>query len=152
MEPNKIINYIEENKENFIDFLKSLISQDTTNINHGIDGGNEINGQEIIISKFKELGLDTEVFEPDNNKLKKYEESSLGHDYKNRPNVVGILKAKDNENSKSIILNGHIDTMPFDKIEKWFSHPLDPKIIDNKLYGRGACDMKGGLAALIYFD
>lgn len=149
MESNKIINYIEENRDSFIDFLKTLISEDTTNINHGIDGGNEINGQKIIISKFKELGLDIDVFEPDNNKLKNYKESSLGHEYQNRSNVVGILKGKDNKNGKSIILNGHIDTMPFDNIDKWFSHPLEPKIIDNKLYGRGSCDMKGGLAALI---
>lgn len=149
MESKNILDYIEENREKFIDFLKILISKDTTNINHGIDGGNEINGQKIIISKFKELGLDIEVFEPDNNKLKEYKESSLGHEYENRPNVVGILKGKDKENAKSIILNGHIDTMPFDNIDKWFSHPLEPKIIDNKLYGRGSCDMKGGLAALI---
>ncbi len=149
MKSKKIISYIEENREDFIDFLKTLISKDTTNINHGLDGGNEKNGQEIIISKFKELGLDIEVFEPDNNKLKKYKESSLGHNYKNRPNVVGSLKVKDNKNYKSVILNGHIDTMPFDNLDKWFSHPLDPIIIENKLYGRGSCDMKGGLAALI---
>lgn len=149
MEAKKIVNYIEQNRENYIDFLKTLISQDTTNINHGIDGGNELNGQEIIISKFKELNLDIEIFEPENERLIKYVESSLGHDYKNRPNVVGVLKGSDNKNFSSIILNGHIDTMPFDNIDKWFSHPLSPKIIENKLYGRGACDMKGGLAALI---
>jgi len=149
MDSKKIIDYIDQNRGKFIDFLKTLISQDTTNINHGIDGGNEINGQEIIISKFKELGLDTEIFEPENKKLKNYVEASLGHDYQNRPNVVGVLKGSDNENYKSIILNGHIDTMPFANIDKWFAHPLEPKIIDNKLYGRGACDMKGGLAALI---
>ncbi|PUU87518.1 MAG: acetylornithine deacetylase or succinyl-diaminopimelate desuccinylase, partial [Halanaerobium sp.] len=149
MNSKKIIDYIDQNRENFIEFLKKLISKDTTNINHGIDGGHELNGQEIIISKFKELGLDIETFEPENKKLKKYAEASLGHNYQNRPNVVGVLKGKDSKNHKSIILNGHIDTMPFNKIDQWYSHPLEPKIIDNKLYGRGACDMKGGLAALI---
>jgi acetylornithine deacetylase len=61
--------------------------------------------------------------------------------------VVGIYKGSGG--GKSLILNGHIDTMPFDKLEEWITHPLEPLIKDNKLFGRGSCDMKAGVAAMI---
>lgn len=147
MKSKKLISYLESNRNRSINLLKELISIDTTNINHGIDGGHELNGQEIIIERFKELGLTVESFEPNEQRIKKYREASLGHDYKDRPNVIGCLKGAGN--GKSIILNGHIDTMPFDNLKDWVCHPLKPKTDGNRLYGRGACDMKGGLAAFI---
>ena len=50
---------------------------------------------------------------------------------------------------EEIIFSGHFDTVPFEK-DKWDFGPLSGKIEDGKLYGRGAHDMKGGLACLIF--
>lgn len=49
---------------------------------------------------------------------------------------------------KTLLLNGHIDTVPVTK--GWTSNPFEPKIIDGRLYGLGSVDMKSGLIALIY--
>ncbi len=59
-----------------------------------------------------------------------------------RPNVVGVLKGTGG--GKSLMFNGHIDTVGADYMT---IAPYDPKIEKNKLYGRGSFDMKGGLAA-----
>lgn len=138
---------IEKNKDKYIDFLKKMISADSTDIEHGCFG-NEINAQRVVIEKFKELGMEVDIFEPDMAEIEKnFKEANPGHHYDNRPNVVGILKGSGD--GRSLILNGHIDTMPFDHLEEWVTHPLDPKLMDGKLYGRGSCDMKGGLSAAI---
>lgn len=44
---------------------------------------------------------------------------------------------------------GHTDVVPSGPSEKWLTPPFTPTIIDNMLYGRGAADMKGSLAAMV---
>ncbi|KAJ4863556.1 pyridoxal-phosphate dependent enzyme domain-containing protein [Trichoderma breve] len=59
-----------------------------------------------------------------------------------RPSVVGV--ARGSGGGKSLMLNGHIDTVTLVGYE---GDPLNGDIIDGKLYGRGAADMKCGIAA-----
>ncbi|HEX2761151.1 MAG TPA: acetylornithine deacetylase [Rhizomicrobium sp.] len=46
------------------------------------------------------------------------------------------------------VLSGHTDVVPVDG-QKWSSHPFKPEVRDGKLYGRGACDMKGFVGAAL---
>lgn len=142
----EINNLIEKNKEKCLGFLKELISQDTTNKEHGVFG-NEMNAQRVMIDKLNSLGMEVDAFEPDNAELEKFPEVNHGHNYENRPNVVATLKGAGG--GRSLIMNGHIDTMPFTNLDEWITHPTQPLERDGKLYGRGACDMKGGLAAAV---
>ncbi len=58
-----------------------------------------------------------------------------------RPNVIGI--ARGTGGGRSLLLNGHIDTVGVTGM----SEPFIPRVHDGRLYGRGAYDMKGGVAA-----
>lgn len=60
-----------------------------------------------------------------------------------RPNVIGI--ARGNGGGRSLLLNAHMDTVGVTGME----HPHEPYVENNRLYGRGAYDMKGGLAAIM---
>ncbi len=60
-----------------------------------------------------------------------------------RSNVVGILKGTDN--GKSLLLNGHTDTVGVTGMQE----PFSGAILDGKLYGRGSYDMKASLAAML---
>ena len=61
-----------------------------------------------------------------------------------RFNVVGILKGK--ENGRSLLLNAHMDTVG---IEGMVRDPFGAQVEGGRLYGRGAQDMKGSLAAML---
>lgn len=61
---------------------------------------------------------------------------------KGRPSVVGVMRGSGG--GKSLMLNGHIDTVT---ILGYEDDPLSGKVVDGKLYGRGAADMKCGVAA-----
>jgi succinyl-diaminopimelate desuccinylase len=58
-------------------------------------------------------------------------------------NVIARLEGDDSD-APTLLLNGHLDTVQI--VEKWDEDPLSGRIEDGKLYGQGACDMKGGLA------
>ena len=60
-----------------------------------------------------------------------------------RPNVVGLLEGR--EPGPAIMLCGHLDTVGVEGM----ANPFTPRVVDGRLYGRGAQDMKGGVAAMI---
>lgn len=62
-----------------------------------------------------------------------------------RSNLIATIKGKGNGKKKNLLFTGHTDTVPPYDMED----ALYPKIIDGKLYGRGAVDMKGPLACMI---
>ena len=50
---------------------------------------------------------------------------------------------------RSLLLNGHIDVVSGEPRERWTDDPNAPVVRDGNLHGRGACDMKGGVAAMV---
>jgi acetylornithine deacetylase/succinyl-diaminopimelate desuccinylase family protein len=70
--------------------------------------------------------------------------------YPGDPNVVGVLKGIDSINHKSLIINGHVDVAEVSPDEAWESDPFTPIVRDGVIIGRGAADMKGGLAGALF--
>ena len=70
-------------------------------------------------------------------------------DNKHRVNLFGTLKAKKGNGKKPIILSGHTDVVPVSK--GWSNDPFTATIKDDKLYGRGSCDMKGFIACTLAY-
>ncbi|MBW5437972.1 ArgE/DapE family deacylase [Bradyrhizobium canariense] len=66
--------------------------------------------------------------------------------FPDRPNVVGQIAGAE---ERSLLLCGHIDVVPVGERSTWTVDPFGGEIKDGKLYGRGAVDMKGGVAAAI---
>jgi len=70
-------------------------------------------------------------------------------DKKKRVNLFATLKAKHPSDKKPIILSGHTDVVPISK--GWSTDPFVATIKNDKLFGRGACDMKGFIACTLAF-
>lgn len=148
----KLLETFEKHKDEYLQHLKNLVAIDTQVIGHGILGGKEKEGQEYIRKLLEELDADEILIEPMTEEiiekgLKEYNEGNLGHNYDDRYNVIG--KFKGNSQGKSILFNGHIDTMPPGDLNKWDEDPHKPYEKDGKLYGLGTADMKSGLVASI---
>ncbi len=114
--------------EKSIKILTDLIGFKTIS---GQDNSNLIIYCENILNK---VGVDT---------FKVYDED------KKRVNLFGTLKAKNQNGKKPIILSGHTDVVPVSK--GWSSDPFVATIKDDKLYGRGSCDMKGFIACTLAY-
>ncbi len=144
----KLRKILEENREEYLKPLMELVAIDTQDLGHGIAGGREKEGQEYFARLLQELGADeiqrdqmTE--EAIQSCLEKYSEGNPGHNYDGRYNVYGTFRGADQ--AKTLMFNGHMDTMPPGELSKWNIPPHEPAIIDGKLYGLGSTDMKSGL-------
>ncbi|WP_040731038.1 succinyl-diaminopimelate desuccinylase [Thiocapsa marina] len=62
---------------------------------------------------------------------------------------VANLWARRGDDGPLFCFAGHTDVVPTGPVEQWDSAPFEPTIRDGRLFGRGACDMKGSLAAMI---
>ena len=64
---------------------------------------------------------------------------------KDKPNVI----ARVGKGKPVLILNGHMDVVPPGDESRWVYPPFSGKVVEGKIYGRGATDMKGGLAVIM---
>jgi len=114
--------------ENSIKILSDLISFKTIS---GEDNNELINYCDEILNK---LGATS---------FKTYD------DEKKRVNLFATLKAKIPSKKKPIIFSGHTDVVPVSK--DWNTDPFVATIKDEKVFGRGACDMKGFIACTLAY-
>ena len=64
------------------------------------------------------------------------------------PAVNLVARTRGAGPGRRLVLNGHLDTFPIGEA-RWSHHPLGADLEDGRIYGRGACDMKAGVAALV---
>ncbi|MFN8653595.1 MAG: ArgE/DapE family deacylase [Gemmatimonadales bacterium] len=93
---------------------------------------------------FRERGLRTETWFATADEMKEYLEH-VGEQpgYEGRLNVYGTRAGSGG--GRSMMLNAHIDTVPEGDHALWSQPPFAANLVDGKVYGRGSCDMKGGL-------
>lgn len=107
--------------------------------------GDEARGQAYIKKLYKKMGLQVDVFSPlelygfDGNPAFLHE-----RDLNGRKNVVGVWKGTGG--GRSAVLSGHMDVAPKEPLPWTVCEPFKSVAQDGRVYGRGACDMKGGLA------
>ena len=67
-----------------------------------------------------------------------------------RPGIVNLLATlKGALPGRRVVLNGHLDTFPIGPVDAWSHPPLGGQLHDGRIYGRGAGDMKAGVALLV---
>ena len=97
-----------------------------------------------VAGAFRETGLSTETFEATGEEISPYLEHVGEQDrYEGRPNVIGRRPGRGG--GRSILLNAHIDTVEAGDPAAWTEDPFSGALEDGRIYGRGSCDMKGGL-------
>ncbi|MEM3676573.1 MAG: YgeY family selenium metabolism-linked hydrolase [Candidatus Bathyarchaeia archaeon] len=64
-------------------------------------------------------------------------------------NVVGMIGGGGGDNAPTVLFDGHMDTVSEGLLSNWRHHPYSAVVEDGVIHGRGASDMKGGLAAMV---
>jgi succinyl-diaminopimelate desuccinylase len=64
-------------------------------------------------------------------------------------NLFSAIGSATGTNAKHFAFAGHLDVVPEGDVADWTHRPFDADIVEGKLFGRGAVDMKGGVAAMI---
>ena len=153
---NNLLRVIDDKRDECVQFLQELVRIPSVMLTDG-----EKIAQEFISKKMQSIGFFVDMWETDWDELKNAKSKTTGQslyvpvetwipDYKglkNRPNVVGVQRGKGD--GRSLLLNGHIDVVPPGAVEKWKHDPWGAHIEDGLLYGRGAVDMKAGVAAMM---
>lgn len=112
--------------------------------------GHERGGQEVMWAAFEELDLQPRWLPLDAEQLRASEGSSpFSWSVEGKANVVADWGLGRSEAGRSLILNGHIDVVSPGPSDMWASPPFVARREGDWLYGRGAGDMKAGLAAIV---
>jgi len=109
-------------------------------------GGRETMAQRHMAEKLRSLGFDVDTWMIDFSELRRHPDFSMSIPRDEGIGVVGTLGGGE----RSLILCGHIDTVDPGDPANWATDPMKATVKDGKLFGRGVCDMKGGLAAALY--
>ena len=140
-----------------LDALEPLIAIDSS-------GGNETPAQEHLAGLMEGLGLDVDVWELDLATLRDDPAYSAELDRERALGVVGRFggpahaPAPDRTErapgagavgaapaGRTLVLNGHVDVVPAGELDRWTVPPFQMTVRDDRVYGRGTADMKGGL-------
>jgi succinyl-diaminopimelate desuccinylase len=111
-------------KQEKVQILKDMVAIESVN-------GNEKAVAEYLSQLFAQHGIVSSFLE--------YAEE--------RDNLIVEIGIKNTE--KVLAFSGHMDVVAPGNLAEWTSHPFKPEIREGKMYGRGTCDMKSGLAAMV---
>lgn len=120
--------FLREHEADLIDFAERLVAAPSEN-----PPGDERAIADVIAAEAASLGLSPPKVvarEP------------------HRPNL--LFEICGGSEGPRLMYNGHMDTKPVGDRTKWHTDPLRPVVKDGIMYGLGAADMKGGVAALVY--
>jgi acetylornithine deacetylase len=132
---------IDTRKDDAVAFLQALVREPSTL-------GNERGAQDLVYRKLRSLGIETVMWEPSLELLRRHRAfAPTEWIYLGRPNVTGVIRGTGG--GRSLVLNGHIDVVSPEPLWGWTRNPWGAEVVDGRLYGRGAADMKGGIAMML---
>lgn len=154
--PSHICSEIDRLREPLTAFIQDLVRLPSL-------PGEEQAAQHIFAAKLKEIGCDVQILRSSFAELEHHPAfSDDGISFDERLNVVGRWAGRQGKGKspaeetsgrprgRSLILNGHMDVVPVGNPELWKFPPWGGVVEGGRLHGRGACDMKAGLAAAVF--
>ncbi|MDX7951304.1 ArgE/DapE family deacylase [Lichenihabitans sp. Uapishka_5] len=114
-------------------------------------GPGERQCQEYLKERLERIGFTTDLWDPDGPALlaayRGRPGAHPGRTFEGRPNLAGTLRGQGG--GRSLLLTGHVDVVPPGPPEHWHTDPFEPAVGNGAVQGRGAVDMKGGLACML---
>ncbi|HKI97234.1 MAG TPA: ArgE/DapE family deacylase [bacterium] len=139
----KILDAVERRFDEQVEFTAELVRQPSVR-------GAEHTVQDVMAGALRERGYAVDRWRIEVEEIAHLPGFSPVHaDYANAWNVVGAHRSRSSQ-GRSLILNGHVDVVPVGPLDMWDTPPFAPRVEEGWMYGRGAGDMKAGLAGCLY--
>ncbi len=140
-----VSNWISDNQSELIKLLQDLVRIPSVS-------GEEFAVQKRLHQELDRMDLGSEMFYPNEKELRKHKDffettSFVKYGYDDRPNVGGLLKGTGG--GRSLCLSGHVDVVSPEPLDQWTRDSWSGEVVDGEVHGRGAGDMKGGIASMI---
>lgn len=143
---------IDDGAGELVALARSLIRLDTTSVDLSPGSEHTENDeaacQALIAGRLARIGAEVDQWEPDPAELAGHPMLPPWHHWRGRPLTVGVLRGSGG--GRSLVVNGHVDVVDAGELERWTSPPFAAEVRDGRIHGRGACDMKGGIAAALF--
>src|SRR4051794_28169248 len=144
----RVVEEIERRRSALVDLLATLVAFDTRAPGPDLGPRDEAALQEHLAGRLRAAGLDVDVWEPDAGALAAARYGfPPGYHFRGRPQLVA--RRPGIGGGRSLLFCGHVDVVTPEPVEQWASDPFAADVRDGRLHGRGACDMKGGVAAMV---
>ena len=127
-------------RDRLIDDLETLVRIESIT-------GSEENIADWAAGALLELGLRVEVARSDLERLR--DDPAWPGEEMERTTLPIVVGRAGSADGRRLILSGHLDVVPPGDPASWTVDPWGAEIWEDRLYGRGACDMKGGVAAIL---
>ena len=141
-----LMKLIEERKEELYRTLSSLIRVDSQNFG---PTGREAAMAEALRKEAETLGLTYDIYSPmEIPGFTELEDYLPGHNLEHRPNITMVLQGT--EEGEGVHMMAHTDTVEVGDPANWTRDPHSGDIENGCIYGRGACDDKYAIAAVLF--
>jgi acetylornithine deacetylase len=144
----RVLERVRAGRDELIGLLGELIACDTTAREAGEPARDEAKLQSVLAARLRAVGAEVETWEPEPFVAGQSPVIPYDLDFAGRPQLAARLAGAGG--GRSLLLNGHIDAVPYGDLERWQSDPLRAEVRDGRLYGRGANDMKGAIAVFVH--
>ena len=136
-----VLRAVDQRRDEIVALLRSLVAVPSVT-------GDEAEAQNVVEAEFRQRNLAIDRWEATEEEITPYfDQVGEQEHYEGRPNLVGARSGSGN--GRSILLNSHIDTVENGDRSLWSHDPLAGEVVGDLLYGRGSCDMKGGLTSYL---
>jgi len=143
----RVCDELDARREALVQLTSDLVAFDTTARNPGDPPRQEAALQAYLARRLAAAGAQTELFEPDPSEFEGCPLYLPGLGFEGRPQLVARFPGAGG--GRSLLFNGHIDAVSVEPRERWTTDPFAAEVRDGNLYGRGSCDMKGGVACMV---
>jgi acetylornithine deacetylase len=144
----RVADEVERRRGELCDLLRELVAFDTRAPDPDLAPREEAALQEYVAARMRAAGLVVRVWEPEPADLPPNRYAiPPGHHFRGRPQLLATAQGAGG--GRTLLLNGHIDVVSVEPREQWTTDPFGGDLRDRSVWGRGACDMKGGVAAML---
>src|SRR5690348_13336425 len=127
-----------------VPILREMVGFNTTIAEHDDAPRDDAAHQQFVASYLRDLGAEVELFEPGVEEFREHPLYRPNQTFEGRPVLWARLAGTGG--GRSLLFNGHYDTVVAEPLDEWTHGPWSGEVVDGRLYGRGSCDMKGGIA------